>query len=65
MPATAAYAYLACSYAAQYFMSGKENDELQGKAVSAYQKLKSTNGAFKFDSKIISPKIISLLTTSN
>ena len=65
MPATAAFAYLACSYAAQYFMSGKENDELQGKAVSAYQKLKSTNGAFKFDSKIISPKIISLLTTSN
>ncbi len=65
IPATTAYAYLACSYAAQYFMTGKENDELHGKAISAYQKLKSANGAFRFDPKIVSPKIISLLITSN
>jgi len=65
MPASVAFAYLACSYAAQYFIGGMKNDELQGKAMTAYQRLKSTNGTFKFDPKIVSPKIISLLTTSN
>jgi hypothetical protein len=56
------YAFLACAYAAEYFLTGAENKDLQQNALNAYNRLKQLNAAYRFDNKYVSPKIIALLT---
>jgi len=55
------YAFLACSYAAKYFLTGGEDKNLYQNALNAFNKVKEVNSSYKLDSKYISPKIIAML----
>ena len=56
------YAFLACSYAAEYLLAGGENGNLKKEAVDAFVRVKEINPRYKLDATLISPGIISLLT---
>jgi tetratricopeptide (TPR) repeat protein len=56
------YAFLACSYAAEYFLAGAENRDLKREAVAAFGKVKGIDPRYELDPKLISPGIIALLT---
>jgi tetratricopeptide (TPR) repeat protein len=56
------YAFLACSYAAEYLLAGGENGNLKKEAVDAFGKVKGINPRYELDKKLISPGIIALLT---
>ncbi len=55
------YAFLACSYAAQYLLTGAEDRSLRQNAVDAFVQTKKVDTTYKLNDKDISPKIISLL----
>ena len=55
------YAFLACSYAAQYLLTGAEDRSLRQSAVDAFGRTKKVDAAYTLNDKFISPKIISLL----
>jgi tetratricopeptide (TPR) repeat protein len=56
------YAFLACSYAAEYLLAGAENGNLKKEAVDAFGKVKGIDPRYELDTKLISPGIIALLT---
>jgi tetratricopeptide (TPR) repeat protein len=56
------YAFLACSYAAEYLLAGEENGNLKKEAVDAFGKVKGIAPRYELDRKLISPGIIALLT---
>jgi tetratricopeptide (TPR) repeat protein len=56
-----AYAFLACSYAAQYLLSGGENSALRKNAADAYGKTRAVDAGYTLNDRFISPKIIALL----
>ena len=56
------YAFLACSYAAEYLLAGGENGNLKKEAVDAFGKVKGMDPRYKLDAALISPGIIALLT---
>lgn len=55
------YAFLACSYAAKYLLSGAEDRTLRQNAVDAYGRTKQVDAGYTLNDKFISPKIIALL----
>lgn len=55
------YAFLACSYAAEYLLAGAENRDLKKEAVTAFGKVKGIDPRYELDPKLISPGIIALL----
>jgi tetratricopeptide (TPR) repeat protein len=55
------YAFLACSYAAKYFLTGGEDKDLYQNALNTFNRLKEVNAGYKLDSKYVSPKIIAIL----
>jgi hypothetical protein len=56
------YAFLACSYAAEYLLAGGENGNLKKEAVDAFGKVKGIDPSYELDKKLISPGIVALLT---
>ncbi|HEX7571567.1 MAG TPA: hypothetical protein VF514_00635, partial [Bacteroidota bacterium] len=56
------YAFLACSYAAEYLLAGAENGNLKKEAVDAFGKVKGIDPRYQLDARLISPGIIALLT---
>jgi hypothetical protein len=56
------YAFLACSYAAQYLLAGAEDRTMRQNAVDTFARTKQVDGSYALDSKLISPRIITLLT---
>ena len=56
------YAFLACSYAAEYLLAGGENGNLKKEAVDAFGKVKGIDPRYELDRKLISPGIVALLT---
>ena len=56
------YAFLACSYAAEYLLAGGENGNLKKEAVDAFGKVKGIDPRYELDKKLISPGIVALLT---
>jgi tetratricopeptide (TPR) repeat protein len=56
------YAFLACSYAAEYLLAGAENGNLKREAVDAFGKVRGIDPRYELDTKLISPGIIALLT---
>jgi tetratricopeptide (TPR) repeat protein len=56
------YAFLACSYAAEYLLAGGENGDLKKEAVDAFGKVKGIDPRYELDKKLISPGIVALLT---
>ena len=55
------YAFLACSYAAEYLLAGAENRNLKKEAVESFGKVKGIDPRYELDAKLISPGIIALL----
>ncbi len=55
------YAFLACSYAAEYFLAGAENGKLKREAVEAFGKVRGIDPRYELDAQLISPGIIALL----
>ena len=55
------YAFLACSYAAEYLLAGGENGNLKKEARDAFGKVKGIDPRYELDRKLISPGIIALL----
>jgi tetratricopeptide (TPR) repeat protein len=55
------YAFLACSYAAEYLLAGAENGNLKKEAVAAFGKVKGIDPRYELDAELISPGIIALL----
>jgi len=56
------FAFLACSYAAEYLLAGAENAQLKNEAVQAFGRVKGIDPRYELDAKLISPGIIALLT---
>ena len=56
------YAFLACSYAAEYLLAGAENGNLKKEAVDAFGKVRGIDPRYELDTRLISPGIIALLT---
>ncbi len=56
------YAFLACSYAAEYLLAGAEDGNLKKEAFDAFGKVKGIDPRYELDAKLISPGIIALLT---
>ena len=56
------YAVLACAYAAEYLLAGEENGALKQEAVDAYGHTRGLDPRYELDSKLISPRIIAILT---
>jgi hypothetical protein len=55
------YAFLACSYAARYLLSGEEDGSLRDHALEAYGKVKNVDASYSLDKKLVSPRILSML----
>ena len=55
------YAFLACSYAAEYLLAGGENGNLRKEALDAFGKVRGLDPRYELDRKLISPGIIALL----
>jgi tetratricopeptide (TPR) repeat protein len=55
------YAFLACSYAAEYFLAGADNGNLKREAVEAFGRVKGIDPRYELDAQLISPGIIALL----
>jgi len=55
------YAFLACSYAAEYLLAGGENGTLKKEAVEAFGRLKGIDPRYELDAQLVSPGIIALL----
>ena len=56
------YAVLACAYAAEYLLAGEEDGALKKEAVDAYGRTRGLDPRYELDSKLISPRIIAILT---
>ena len=56
------YAFLACSYAAEYLLAGAENRDLKKEALTAFGRVKGIDPRYELDPKLVSPGIIALLT---
>jgi tetratricopeptide (TPR) repeat protein len=56
------YAFLACSYAAEYLLAGAENGNLKKEAVDAFGKVRGIDPRYELDTNLISPGIIALLS---
>ena len=54
------YAFLACAYAAKYFLMGAEDKDLHQSALLAFSKVKTINAAYKLDTRYISPRIVNM-----
>ena len=55
------YAFLACSYAAEYLLAGSESGNLKREAVDAFGRVRGIDPRYELDAKLISPGIIALL----
>lgn len=55
------FAFLACSYAAQYLLAGAEDGKLKREAVEAFGRVKGIDPRYELDRDLISPGIIALL----
>jgi len=55
------YAFLACSYAAKYLLTGAEDKALRQYAADAFEKMKKVDARYALEGKFISPGIIALL----
>ncbi|MEW6511258.1 MAG: hypothetical protein AB1428_09895 [Bacteroidota bacterium] len=55
------YAFLACSYAAQYLLTGEDDGALRRNAVDAFGRTKQMDAGYVLDGKFISPRIIAML----
>jgi tetratricopeptide (TPR) repeat protein len=56
------YAFLACSYAAEYLLDGARDGKLKKQALEAFRAVKGLNPGYELDAKLVSPRIIALLT---
>jgi tetratricopeptide (TPR) repeat protein len=57
------FGFLASAYAAQYFLTGGEDRALQRNAVEAFRRARQLDAAYALDGRIVSPRIVALLTT--
>ncbi len=55
------YAFLACSYAAEYLLAGSENGKLKKEAAEAFGRVKGIDPRYELDRSLISPGIIAVL----
>ena len=55
------YAFLACSYAAQFLLGGEEDKALRQNAIDTFDKTHAVDAHYALDEKLISPRIIALL----
>gem|GEM_PF-1875091 len=56
------YAFLACSYAAQFLLGGEEDKALRQNAIDTFDKTHAVDAHYALDDKLISPRIIALLS---
>ncbi len=56
-------AFLACAYAAKYFLAGAEEEEWVANARQHFSKVKELNSSYRLDDRYISPRIIELFAS--